>query len=157
MKMKKVLNLIIVLCLVIFCSQDMKAKSALESIADIDGVEYIYISKSMLDSMGCDQIMSAYNLGEVVASLTSLEILECDLVESEKELDIIRGKLALMTKEMVLMSKTKEDDETVTIYTRKEGDVTTQMLLIVDAVEEISVIYLKGKINREAIKNLSYL
>ena len=155
--MKKVLNLIIVLCLVIFCSQDMKAKSALESIADIDGVEYIYISKSMLDSMGCDQIMSAYNLGEVVASLTSLEILECDLVESEKELDIIRGKLALMTKEMVLMSKTKEDDETVTIYTRKEGDVTTQMLLIVDAVEEISVIYLKGKINREAIKNLSYL
>ena len=55
------------------------------------------------------------------------------------------------------MSKIKEDDETITIYTRKERDVTTQMLLIVDAVEEISVIYLKGKINSEAIKNLSYL
>ncbi|MBE6314775.1 MAG: DUF4252 domain-containing protein [Bacteroidales bacterium] len=155
--MKKVLNFIIVLCVVIFCSQDMKAKSALESIADIDGVEYIYISESMLGSMGCDQIMSAYNLGEVAASLTSLEILECDLVESEKELDLIREKLASITKEMLLMSKIKEDDETVTIYTRKEGDVTTQMLLIVDAVEEISVIYLKGKINSEAIKNLSYL
>ena len=101
--------------------------------------------------------MSAYNLGEVAASLTSLEILECDLVESEKELDIIREKLASITKEMVLMSKIKEDDETITIYTRKEGDVMTQMLLIVDAVEEISVIYLKGKINSEAIKNLSYL
>lgn len=155
--MKKVLNFIIVLSAVVFCSQNINAKSPLESVADIDGVDYIYISESMLGAMGCNQIMSVYNLGDVAASLTSLEILECDLVESKKELDRIRKALSSMAKEMTLMSKIKEDGETVTIYARKEGDVMTQMLLVIDAVEEITAIYLKGNINGEAIKNLSYL
>lgn len=151
--MKKIAYLIMVLSAIFFCAQNVEAKTTLESMAEIEGVEYVYISKSMLGSV---DILDAYNLGEVAGTLTSLEILSCDMVESENELNLIRKKLESIAKDMELMSKIKEDGESVAIYIQNNGNVMTQLLLIEDAVEEITVICLKGKIKEEALKSLTY-
>ena len=153
--MKNILVLVS-LFMMLMSSQQAKASVTLESMADIEGVEYIYISESMLKGMAGNSMMNELNLGEITGDLKSLEVVSADMCEKEGDLKKIRQKVTSLAKDMELMSKMKEDGETVSVYIVKSGVLITRLLLVVDEWDSITIIYLQGKIDDTAIKNLTY-
>ena len=153
--MKNILVLVS-LFMMLMSSQQAKASVTLESMADIEGVEYIYISESILKGMAGNSMMNELNLGEITGDLKSLEVVSADMCEKEGDLKKIRQKVTSLAKDMELMSKMKEDGETVSVYIVKSGVLITRLLLVVDEWDSITIIYLQGKIDDTAIKNLTY-
>lgn len=153
--MKRILAVVLLFMLLVY-TQTAKASVTLESMADIEGVEYIYISESMLKGMVGNSMMNELNLCDITGDLKSLEVVSADMCEKEGDLKKIRQKILSMAKDMELMSKMKEDGETVSVYIVKRGVTITKLMLVVDEWDSITIIYLQGKIDDSAIKNLKY-
>ncbi|MBQ1184413.1 MAG: DUF4252 domain-containing protein [Muribaculaceae bacterium] len=139
----------------LFCVSNAYATKEFEDLAEIEGVDYIYISKAMLKNVSEVSILDGFDLGHITSSLSSLEILECDLCDTQKDLNKIRKTITKFASNMELLTKTKEEGTTVYIYSRSDKGNMTDLLIVEDEETEVYVIYIKGDIDEKAIKGLS--
>ncbi len=142
---KSILIAFVFLCIGSFSS---KAESSLNALSDIKGVEYIYISESMLNSMGGK---APVEMLSAISGLTSVEIL---VTESETSMSRIKNCIPEIVKGLKLESKVKDEDESVSFYGVKSGKFYSELLMIMEEDDEIVIIKLKGKIDTAAIKEL---
>jgi hypothetical protein len=99
--------------------------------------------------------LDGFDLGHITSSLSSLEILECDLCDTQKDLNKIRKAITKFASNMELLTKAKEEGTTVYIYSRSNKGNMTDLLIVEDEETEVYVIYIKGDIDEKAIKELS--
>ena len=123
-----------------------------EKIAELDDVQYVYISESMLKNAALSDsplIKTALNSG----SLESLEILTCDTADShDKALEMLRPSL----KNLKLMSKIKEDNKNIDIYCEKDGNRYSRLLILTRShtKDQLSVVYLTGDFDLGILKSI---
>jgi hypothetical protein len=123
-----------------------------EKIAELDDVQYVYISESMLKNAALRDsplIKAALNSG----SLESLEILTCDTSEAhDKTLEMLRPSL----KDLKLMSKIKEESKNIDIFCEKDGNRYSRLLILTrgHAKDQLSVVYLTGDFDLEILKSI---
>lgn len=148
--MKKIINIksFLIVCAISLFSITAHGSNSLEELSEIRNIEYIYISESMLKSMGGNvpvDVLSA------ISNLTSIEILSSDEANAVKQ---IKKKVSKITQELEVISKMKEDDEQISFYGIKSGNFYSRMLLIIEEDGEICLIELTGKVNPEELKKL---
>lgn len=151
MKNKNCISIVIALLLMIVGSGKISAESHFDDVADIKGVEYIYISEEMLKTVG-----GQVSLGMLpaVSNLTCVEIVSC---ENKDAIAKVKAKIPTMIKDMELLSKIKDEEENTAFYGKKNNGYLIEFIMIVDEGDEIEIIGLKGKINPDELKELMNL
>lgn len=130
--------------------------SLLDKYADEKGVEYVYISKAMLNLVTEGGFSSGHLKmpGSVQGKLDCIQVVSCD--ENKK----VVGNMVADAKAFVkncekekfeVMMKAKEDEEVTTIYGRTTKEVNEYLLISYDT-NECNFVYVKGRISVEDIK-----
>jgi len=124
-----------------------------DKLADIKGVEVVYISKSLLGMMP-KMNMSGVNIGSVASKLTGLQIFTAEKGGAFKTLKSESGKLVKKGKYETVMF-VKDDDSKTVFYLRKLDDKESELLMITEEPSEISVIRLMGSFTIKDIQGLT--
>ena len=148
MKTKKYISILTVVFLLCIGTISVKAENSLSELSEIKGVEYIYISESMLNSMGGK---APIDMLSAISELRKVEILSC---ESSSSIQKVKSTVPKIVKGFELVSKVKDEEESISFYGIKSGKHYSELLLIIEESDEIVIIKLKGKIDASALKEL---
>lgn len=149
--MKNVIKYMVVLIVALTIGiEESKARNPFDEIAEMENVQYIYIGKSMLSSVGN---VGGIDLNGVTSDLKSLEIVTTEDAAAMK--DIVK-LMSEVTSKMEKMQdiRNNEDGERVRIYVMDGGNTFSEMLMQVEEPQEYVLIRLVGKVDPENIKNL---
>lgn len=147
------LSVLITIMVLSFFVSNANGAETLEDLSEIDGVEYIYISESTLRSMGYGIDLYGIDILHAASSLTDLEVITCDHPIGIKK---IKAKIVPFVKRLNLLSKIKDDSESVEIYGKSQGKYYNKMMVIVDEDGEYVIVYMQGKIDPVILKGLTY-
>ncbi len=123
-----------------------------EKISQLPEVQYVYISESMLSSVGEMVENPGFNIGPAIEHLKSLEVLSCSDTTS---FDKVRGMLSPRIETLPLLAKKQDDKEDIEIYGSRKGDRLTNMLFVMEDSLKLSAIYLTGSIDPELLRSIS--
>ena len=136
---------------------EARRDNILDKISDMDGVTTVYLTKPMLRSLVGRTISgqlshssSGINLGNIVGSLNSLQILSVD--DNKSLVGKVRDMLQDVGNGLDLLMKMKDSDGSKTVmYGKKVGDVITYAIMIVDDKDEINIISFSGEVTMKAL------
>lgn len=133
-----------------------KAQDAiLEEIAEMDNVEVVYITKSMLQTMSSTNInVGGINLSKIAKDLNSLQILTIKGNAVEKS----RNKIKSIRKNnrMETVMTIKDGKERTDVYGIKSyASNYSKLLMSIDETKEITVIYMKGNMGSACFEELT--
>lgn len=124
-----------------------------DKLADIKGVEVVYISKALLGLMP-KMTMSGVNIGSVAAKLDGLQIFTAEGGGALKTLKSESGKLVKKGKYETVMF-VKDDDSKTVFYLKKMDNRQSELLMVTEEPSEISVIRLMGNFTIKDIQSLT--
>jgi len=124
-----------------------------KKLSDIKGVEVVYISKSLL-SMMPNINTSGVNIGSIASKLDGLQIFSSETKNAVKTLRAEAEKLIKNNKYETLMM-VKDDTSKTVFYLNKLNSKESEMLMIDEDVDEITIIRFMGRFTVEDIQELT--
>ncbi len=124
-----------------------------ERLADIKGVEVVYISKSLLGMMP-NMNMPGINIGNVAAKLEGLQIFSAEQKNAVKSLKSESDRLVKNGKYETAMF-VKDDDSKTVFYIKKISNKQSEMLMVTEEPSEITVIRFLGNFTMQDIQDLT--
>jgi len=124
-----------------------------EKLADIKGVEVIYISKSLLGMMP-NMNMPGVDIGNVAGKLQGLQIYSAEQKNAVKALKNESDKLLKNGKYETVMF-VKDDDSKTVFYLKKISNKQSEMLMVTEEPKEIKVIRFLGNFSMQDIQELT--
>ncbi len=134
--------------------QESKMKDFLDKYSDREGYTSVYISKFMFDMLrNVDIDIEDDEAEDILKNLNSIIILT---KEGEAE-DCFRNEMnKLLPKDNYqTLMRIKEDGQDVTFMAKEEKGRIKEFVMIVDAPEDPTLIYINGDITPEQLSNLS--
>ncbi|MBE6311383.1 MAG: DUF4252 domain-containing protein [Bacteroidales bacterium] len=127
----------------------------INEISEINDVEAVYITKSMLNSIGNNNIkIGNLNISKIINGLSSIYVLSIDgnsLQRARKKLQTIKN-----SKGMEVIMRLKEDNERTDILGKKLNNGNfSSILMTIDEGDEITVVYIIGNIDKNCLAELS--
>lgn len=127
----------------------------INEISEINDVEAVYITKSMLNSIGNNNIkIGNLNISKIINHLSSIYVLSIDrnsLQRARKKLQTIKN-----SKGMEVIMRLKEDNERTDILGKKLNNGNfSSILMTIDEGDEITVVYIIGNIDKNCLAELS--
>lgn len=127
----------------------------INEISEINDVEAVYITKSMLNSIGNNNIkIGNLNISKIINHLSSIYVLSIDgnsLQRARKKLQTIKN-----SKGMEVIMRLKEDNERTDILGKKLNNGNfSSILMTIDEGDEITVVYIIGNIDKNCLDELS--
>lgn len=143
---------ITVFMLAVFAAFSVSAQNkTFEKISKLPEVQYVYISESMLSSMG-GMVDQPRFVAAAVDKLKSLEILTC---EDPAAFDRVRKMLDPCIDELQLLSKVHDDQEDIEIYGTRNGDNLSSLLLVKSEKDDFCAIFITGNIDPDSLRSMS--
>ncbi|MDL2215208.1 DUF4252 domain-containing protein [Dysgonomonas sp. OttesenSCG-928-M03] len=124
-----------------------------ERLADIKGVEVVYISKSLLGMMP-NMNMPGINIGNVAGKLEGLQIFSAEQKNAVKSLKSESSRLVKGGKYETAMF-VKDDDSKTVFYIKKISNKQSEMLMVTEGSNEITVIRFLGNFTMQDIQDLT--
>lgn len=147
---KTVLTLALLLtCLAGFAQT---AKDFVEKMKDIKGVEVMTIPKSMM-RMAMSQVDDE-NAKKVLKNIDEVTIMQLNKPSAETLETFRKGISELTGNGYESMMQANEEDESVNIIAKKNGDELVEVVISVEEKKEIAFIIIKGKFKEEDLKVL---
>ncbi len=153
--MKNIIKLTVIAIAILVSSVSISAQTVtLEKLLKIDGVTSVYISKAMLSIIGANNLNLDDNISAIANDLNSIEIYN---IENKKAIEQSRPIIAKLssTPGLEILTRINEDKESTTIYGKQTNKVFSQILIVVDETDEISIINLTGNIPLDKISELT--
>ncbi len=153
--MKNIIKLTVIAIAILVSSVSISAQTGtLEKLLKIDGVTSVYISKAMLSIIGANNLNLDDNISAIANDLNSIEIYN---IENKKAIEQSRPIIAKLssTPGLEILTRINEDKESTTIYGKQTNKVFSQILIVVDETDEISIINLTGNIPLDKISELT--
>ena len=150
----KIFLFTLICALSISCS----AQRTLSEVASMNGVTSIFVGKTMLkvagSSMALGDNQSAIDLSKLIKSLTSIEIIQCDNIETSKKVQQ-KCKSILSKYPFEVITEVTADGQNVEIsgVFRKEGKYLDMLLIAVTQNAQPTYILLKGNINIKTLND----
>ncbi len=153
--MKNIIKLTVIAIAILTSSVSISAQiGTLENLLKIDGVTSVYISKAMLSIIGANNLNLDDNISAIANDLNSIEIYN---IENKKAIEQSRPIIAKLssTPGLEILTRINEDNESTIIYGKQTNKVFSQILIVVDESDEISIINLTGNIPLDKISELT--
>ncbi len=153
--MKNIIKLTVIAIAILVSSVSTSAQTGtLEKLLKIDGVTSVYISKAMLSIIGANNLNLDDNISAIANDLNSIEIYN---IENKKAIEQSRPIIAKLssTPGLEILTRINEDKESTIIYGKQTNKVFSQILIVVDETDEISIINLTGNIPLDKISELT--
>lgn len=136
-------------------------KREFEKVANLPGVEFVYVGSAAFRMMGSSNILKGMSgvpsgITGSLQSIKSMEVLECDNAASKEYIKAAIEKIVRENSlEMIL--ETNEYGDTTRIYAHvPEEDAPLKDLLIENSEkDEYNVVYIKGTIDVAALQQLN--
>ncbi len=153
--MKNIIKQTVIAIAILTSSVSISAQTGtLENLLKIDGVTSVYISKAMLSIIGANNLNLDDNISAIANDLNSIEIYN---IENKKAIEQSRPIIAKLssTPGLEILTRINEDKESTIIYGKQTNKVFSQILIVVDETDEISIINLTGNIPLDKISELT--
>ena len=130
-------------------------KSIYQKYSDAEGVSAVYISPAMFRLMGGIPDLNAEigDLSPIIQSLSGLYLISSEnpsinaALKADAEAFVQRGHYELLM-------EAKDSGECVRMYTTGTDETVSGFIMIADEGDEMTFIYLDGKMNREDLDNI---
>ena len=124
-------------------------------LADIKGVEVVYISKALLGMMPeMDLSSSGVNIGNIARKLEELQIFSAEQKNAVKTLKSEANKLIKNGKYETVMF-VKDDDSKTVFYLKKYDKNKSEMLMVSEEDNEMTLIRFMGNFSVKDIQNIA--
>lgn len=126
-----------------------------EKYADVKGVQYVYISKAMLQLVGnmAAPKVPGINMKGIADKLTSMQVISSEEKEQTAKLKSDALYITKNEKYEILM-QIDEDGDKIRIYF-KEGKSQSHLLMLMEEDDEIGVFILSGTFKKKDLEALS--
>jgi hypothetical protein len=122
--------------------------------ADKEGVTSVYVSKAMIQ-MAPDAISNAdLYLNNMKGKIEGIQIVSSDNAALKNEMDASFRKLIGNQHEELMRIKDKSG-ELITFHIKKEGNLITELIMLVNGGEEFSAIQILGKFTMQDIQEIT--
>ena len=138
----------------LFCQLSMAQSDLFKSYADKEGVTSVYISKTMMQ-MAPDAISNAdLYLNNIKGKIEGIQIVSSDNAALKNEMDASFRKLIGNQHEELMRIKDKSG-ELITFHIKKEGNLITELIMLVNEGDEFSAIQILGKFTMQDIQEIT--
>ena len=138
----------------LFCQLSMAQSDLFKSYADKEGVTSVYISKTMMQ-MAPDAISNAdLYLNNMKGKIEGIQIVSSDNAALKNEMDASFRKLIGNQHEELMRIKDKSG-ELITFHIKKEGNLITELIMLVNGGDEFSAIQILGKFTMQDIQEIT--
>lgn len=138
----------------LFCQLSMAQSDLFKRYADKEGVTSVYVSKAMLQ-MVPDAISNAdLYLNNMKGKIEGIQILSSENAALKNEMDVSFRKLIGNQHEELMRIK-DESGELITFHIKKEGNLITELIMLVNEKDEFSAIQILGKFTMQDIQEVT--
>ena len=138
----------------LFCQFSMAQSDLFKRYADKEGVTSVYVSKAMIQ-MAPDAISNAdLYLNNMKGKIEGIQIVSSDNAALKNEMDASFRKLIGNQHEELMRIKDKSG-ELITFHIKKEGNLITELIMLVNGGEEFSAIQILGKFTMQDIQEIT--
>jgi hypothetical protein len=122
--------------------------------ADKEGVSSVYVSKAMIQ-MAPDAVSNAdLYLNNMKGKIEGIQIVSSKNAALKKEMDASFPKLIGNQHEELMRIK-DESGELVTFHIKKEGNLITELIMLINGGEEFTAIQILGKFTMQDIQEIT--
>ena len=138
----------------LFCQLSMAQSDLFKRYADKEGVSSVYVSKAMIQ-MALDAVSNAdLYLNNMKGKIEGIQIVSSDNAVLKNEMDESFRKLIGNQHEELMRIK-DESGELVTFHIKKEGNLITELIMLVNEEDEFSAIQILGKFTMQDIQEIT--
>ena len=145
----------IITLLITFCSVcSYGQQSFFDKYAEMEGVTYVYITKSMLSLFPKGQAsVNGVNIGNIASHLDNIQILSADeqpiIDKLRKETSVINTRNGYEE-----LMRVREDGEKITIYFKDGKKDKKEFVLLMDEKDEFTIISIVGDLTLQEIQGI---
>lgn len=131
-------------------SPSASAERLFKDISSTKGVQTVYVGKALI-RMGAS--MDIDGVGPVADKLDSVEVVNADEKNAVK---IVRQALKRVVDQygLEVLTETVDDDETVVIYGKENGNILKIIVIAASEPDEISVVAMTGNIPADKLSEM---
>lgn len=146
----RILFLFSFLLAAIALSPSASAERLFKDISSTKGVQTVYVGKALI-RMGAS--MDIDGVGPVADKLDSVEVVNADEKNAVK---IVRQALKRVVDQygLEVLTETVDDDETVVIYGKENGNILKIIVIAASEPDEISVVAMTGNIPADKLSEM---
>jgi len=138
----------------LFCQLSMAQSDLFKRYADKEGVSSVYVSKAMIQ-MAPDAVSNAdLYLNNMKGKIEGIQIVSSDNAVLKNEMDESFRKLIGNQHEELMRIKDKSG-ELITFHIKKEGNLITELIMLVNGGDEFSAIQILGKFTMQDIQEIT--
>ncbi|MDD4033366.1 MAG: DUF4252 domain-containing protein [Bacteroidales bacterium] len=138
----------------LFCQLSMAQSDLFKRYADKEGVSSVYVSKAMIQ-MATDAVSNAdLYLNNMKGKIEGIQIVSSDNAVLKNEMDESFRKLIGNQHEELMRIKDKSG-ELITFHIKKEGNLITELIMLVNGGDEFSAIQILGKFTMQDIQEIT--
>ncbi|MDD4032351.1 MAG: DUF4252 domain-containing protein [Bacteroidales bacterium] len=138
----------------LFCQLSMAQSDLFKRYADKEGVTSVYVSKAMIQ-MAPDAVSNAdLYLNNMKGKIEGIQIVSSGNLALKNEMDESFRKLIGNQHEELMRIK-DESGELVTFHIKKEGNLITELIMLVNEEDEFSAIQILGKFTMQDIQEIT--
>jgi len=138
----------------LFCQLSMAQSDLFKRYADKEGVSSVYVSKAMIQ-MAPDAVSNAdLYLNNMKGKIEGIQIVSSDNAVLKNEMDESFRKLIGNQHEELMRIK-DESGELVTFHIKKEGNLITELIMLINGGEEFTAIQILGKFTMQDIQEIT--
>lgn len=150
-------------CLLWCCVGGLQAQNSLfDKYSDMDGVDYVYVSKSMMNSI-FKYTETIVLSNEIIPKIDCVQIISCD-GENRETLTMMRKDIAAYEKKSKengmykVVMKSKSDGELILILWKEDKkENMNEYLLLMSSEDECTIISITGAFSYEDLKKQSVI
>ena len=147
------------ICLIVLMISALSAQAQnrdLEKLSGQEGVNYVYVSKAMLEMIAGQSKaakINGINVAGIAEKLTSLQVVSADKPEA---IGRLRAEGARFPKEkMEVLMQVVQEDNRVEFFTLKERGVITSLLMFNESEDNYVILLIQGRFTSEDIQAIS--
>ena len=128
----------------------------LERLAGEEGISYVYVSKamlSMISGQGSNTNINGVNVSDMADKLNSFQVVSASTADAVQRLRSEAGNLS--TGNMEVLMQVVEENNRVNFYTLKQGDIITDLLMISDSGDEMTILQIQGRFTSQDIQKIA--